>query len=549
MTSEERVLRKEIAGLFIVRISGHSHDHQRNYPQWELNNNDLKKLIDDGLGGVIVWGGSSLEIQKRSNDINKWSSKPMFFCADVEEGIGQRFDGGTWLTPPMALNHIYKKDPQKALIFAQRYGQCIGKQARRCGINLVLGPICDINSNKKNPVINVRAWGEDPLTVSNLISKFYKGISKEGVLSCAKHFPGHGDTDSDSHLVLPEIDHDLNRLNNFELVPFRKAIDLGIESIMTAHIKLKNLDQHYPASLSKKVVRQLLRKDLKFEGLILTDALMMDAISKKYNSAEAAVLAFEAGADIILMPENPFEAIEAIYQATISGRISIEQIKESLDRKDKLLSKVASPSIESYQKITLDRLEDIEEKKDRSFAKELIINSLEVHHNGSITNHSAGINFIRIDSSINSRFLSQPAPAIIIPEAAGYKTIVHDPMSISPWDENQESPLSLDRIGRGPFIIQLFSRGNPFRGDKDKNEPWKQAIKQLQSQNLLNGLFVYGNPYLWEELCCCLKSTIPAGYSPGQMREAQEELLKGFFQKEKSVTRVSQDKLLREFTD
>ena len=166
------VLRRQVAELLVVRASGHRDDLQRRYPRWELGNADLQRLLSDGVGGVILLGGSATELQQRTRELQSWSDHPLLFCADVEEGVGQRFEGASWLPPPLALGRLFQRQPDQALSLAERYGRCTGEQARRCGLNWVLGPVCDVNNNPDNPVINVRAWGEDPDSAGALAVAF-----------------------------------------------------------------------------------------------------------------------------------------------------------------------------------------------------------------------------------------------------------------------------------------------------------------------------------------------------------------------------------------
>ena len=200
-------LQRQVAELLVVRASGHLDDQQRRYPQWELSNSELERHLKAGVGGVILLGGSAVELQQRTRQLQNWSDQQLLFCADVEEGVGQRFDGASWLVPPLALGRLHPNDPDQAIALAERYGRCTADQARRCGLNWVLGPVCDVNNNPANPVINVRAWGEDPTTAGALAAAFQRGLRRGGVLGCAKHFPGHGDTASDSHLDLPVLPH------------------------------------------------------------------------------------------------------------------------------------------------------------------------------------------------------------------------------------------------------------------------------------------------------------------------------------------------------
>ncbi len=524
MTSQSmHDLRSKVAELLIVRISGYSQDHYRQYPRWEMANDQLRKLLKEGLGGVIIWGGSCRDIQHRCQNLNKWSNKKILICADIEEGFGQRFHGGSWFIPPMGIGQLFKKNPLKATELAESYGRSTGRQAKSCGLNWVLGPVCDINSNSKNPVINVRAWGEDSLTVSALTCAFQKGVAQTGVLTCAKHFPGHGDTHCDSHLELPALQHHYKNLDELELIPFRKVIHSGIDSVMTGHLLLKNIDSKYPSSLSYELTTNLLRKKIGFQGLVITDALMMNSITRKYSSGEAAVLAFSAGADLILMPEDPSEAINSLIQAIEKGEISMARVEESLERRRNAIKKISNFEITRNASINSCEIENNEERK---LKEELITNSSEFHNEHTITIHTNGINLIRVDNSVNCPILIKPAPALSIPESAGYKSLICDELSISPWRKDKNEPLDLARIGNGPILLQLFIRGNPFRGGKERNEPWVNAVKQLQSKRLLSGLIVYGTPYLWEELLNVIEPHIAAAYSPGQTNDVQDYLLK-----------------------
>ncbi len=521
---EHKNLRLKIAQLLVIRASAHLYDTQREYPQWELTNCQLQKYLGQGVGGVVLFGGTSKELTLRCENLKRWARYPLLLCADIEEGLGQRFNGGTWLLPPIAISQLFEVDPDRAIKFAERYGICIGKQARCCGLNWVLAPVCDVNTNPLNPVINVRAWGEDSDVVSTLACAFHRGLDSQGVLSCAKHFPGHGDTEDDSHLDLPQLDHNLTRLQSVELVPFQAAIAAGVSSVMTGHLLLSNIDSSRPATLSKKVVTQLLRKQLGFDGLVVTDALLMQAISKQYGSGEAAVLAFEAGADLILMPANINDAINALVDAFCSGRIPLKRLDESLHRREVAVAKIQNKPIQTYQN-KFDDIEEIESQEDHSFANELIEISLKIHNPGPIRPCSFGVNLIRIDGVLPCSILTHNSPAIIAPEEAGFKTVIYHQNGVSPWQKDEISPLALDRLGKGPVLLQLFARGNPFCGNSYVKEPWLAALKQLQKMQILAGLVVYGSPYLWDQLRDELENKIPAAYTPGQMPLAQSHVL------------------------
>ena len=403
--------------------------------------------------------------------------------------------------------------------FAERYGRCTGDQARRCGLNWVLGPVCDVNNNPANPVINVRAWGEDAPTAGALAAAFQRGLSRTGVLGCAKHFPGHGDTSSDSHLDLPVLPHSPERLANLELPPFREVIAAGVDSVMTAHLLLPELDQAHPATLSKAVLTNLLRDDLHFDGLVVTDALVMEAITKRHGAAEAAVLAFEAGADLILMPADADAAISGLCEAFSSGRLPEQRLATSLQRRRQALDRIQKPQAPDQPQDT-----PLPSEAERTLEQELVAACLHLQPSTGIK-ASHGVNLIRVDGLFPCPVLSGTAPALRLPEGQGFKSLVIHSQGISPWQHQTDAPLALDRLGEGPVLLQLFMRGNPFRGSQDSIEPWSAAVQQLQRLDRLAGLVIYGSPYVWEQLKTVLNPDIPAAYSPGQMPEAQRQVL------------------------
>ena len=519
-------IRQAVAQLLVVRASGHATDKQRRYPRWELSNNELEQLLGAGVGGVILLGGTATELQQRCRTLQRWAGQPILLCADVEEGVGQRFEGASWLVPPMALGRLHRRAPQQAVQLAENYGRCCGNQAKRCGLNWVLAPVCDVNSNPDNPVINVRAWGEDPHTVGELTGAFQRGLAATGVLGCAKHFPGHGDTSTDSHLELPLLQHSRERLESLELQPFRTLIQEGVSSVMTAHLLIPALDKQWPATLSANVLTTLLRVDLGFKGLVVTDALVMEAIAARYGAGEAAVLAFAAGADLILMPADAAAAIDALCAALRSGRVPMARLHDSLERRQAAVQSIP---------MTLDSGNNdhtIESAEERSLTLELVTQSLEISNSSTAKestqpNPIDGINLIRVDGVLPCPMLSADAPAILLPKRLGFQSVLSHPLGISPWTDPADplAPLALDRLGQGPLLLQLFVRGNPFQANRSIREPWTDAIKQLIDLNRLFGLVVYGSPYVWEALSALLPSSIPAGYSPGQMPDAQQQLL------------------------
>ncbi len=526
------LIRRQVAQLIIVRASGSELDSQRKFPKWELSNFDLKRLIDEGIGGVIFLGGSINELSERCKKLRILAGRDLLLCADVEEGIGQRFEGGTHLVPPMSIAIIYKKNPNKAISLAEQYGKCIAYQAIQCGLNWVLAPVCDINNNPRNPVINMRAWGEDPNTVSELVCAFQKGLKSYGVLSCLKHFPGHGDTTIDSHLALPKISRKLEELNEYELLPFKKAILNGADSVMTAHLLLSEIDPYLPSTLSPNVLDNLLRRYIGFDGLIVTDALLMKAISAKYDSGQASLLAFSAGADLIMMPSNPDEAIDAISSELISGNIPLSKLENSLSRRRNALLKSSKFRSNIDISIATEEL-SAESKSTKIFLSTLISESMDTDRVKLIDLNNIGTNLIRIKNESNS-LINKSTPAFKIPRSLGFKNIIFNEYSISPWKNKNYEPFDFDRFSQGKFFLQLFIRGNPFMDNNYEEEPWIYTINQLQRHKLLAGLVVYGSHYFWHDIKFNLHPSIPAGYSPAQTPEAQLAILSLLFKEAKN---------------
>ena len=504
-------LRRQLAELLVLRCSGHLLDQQRRYPQWEASNAELQHWLAEGAGGVILLGGSAAELALRCRQLQQWASTPLLLCADVEEGVGQRFEGASWLVPPLALGRVHQRNPAEAIELARAYGRCSGMEAHALGLNWVLGPVCDVNNNPANPVINVRAWGETPESAAELSRAFTEGLQGSGVLGCAKHFPGHGDTASDSHLELPLIPHSLQRLNAVELPPFKAAIDAGVASVMTAHLLLPALDPKRPATLSPAVLEQLLRKKLGFSALVVTDALVMEAISSRYGAGEAAALAFEAGADLILMPADANAALNALEAGFRSGRFTSARLEQSLKRRRTALARTLPAPVTAQE--GLDQLAAMAAEHS-ALSHQLLEQSLEFKGQGPPA--GPGLNLIRVDNSLNCPALPLQAPALIRPAQLGFRPRLIDDLA---------GPLEMHSLGDEPVLLQLLVRGNPFRGNADGGNPWQRLVRQLLEQQRLAGLAVYGSPYLWRELSALLPQDLPAAYSPGQMPAAQEVVL------------------------
>jgi beta-glucosidase-like glycosyl hydrolase len=305
----------------------------------------LSRLVrEQHVGGFLVFGGSEpapsvllnptygtvtlgqpLAAASTLNRLQGLAAIPLLNAADFEGGPGFRIAGAIGFPRAMAFGAA--GDPE----LARRAGRAAGAEARAMGIHVSFAPVADVNNNPRNPVINTRSYGEDPARVGALASAWVRGLAEAGELSTLKHFPGHGDTDVDTHLGLATIAHPRARLDAVELAPFRDAIAAGADAVMVAHIAMPTLDavSGRPATLSPPVVTDLLRKDLGFDGLVYTDSLHMQAIAVQMDAGEAAVRAIEAGNDVVLHSPDDRLAFAALVRAAREGRIPGSRVEQS----------------------------------------------------------------------------------------------------------------------------------------------------------------------------------------------------------------------------
>ncbi len=283
---------------------------------------------DLGIGGVIISTGTPAAVASKLNRLQRRAPLPLLIGADFEGGITMRVRAGTPFPTQMGVA------AGGNIADAYEMGRITAMEGRALGVHLAFAPVADVNSNPDNPIINTRSFGGDPHDVARWVTATIEGIRAGGMLSTAKHFPGHGDTETDSHLSLPTITAPWSRFDTLELVPFRAAVAAHVDAVMSAHIALPGLDNGAarPGTLSPAILTGILRDSLGFDGLITTDALDMGAIAREIGPEEAVLRAFEAGSDLLLMPADPAKAIDAMTQAVESGRISMARLDASVRR-------------------------------------------------------------------------------------------------------------------------------------------------------------------------------------------------------------------------
>ena len=320
---EEMTLDEKIGQLVLVGMDG-----------YDVNDN-IKELIQSyHVGGIILYRKnvkdnnqllSLINSLKSSNSSNK---APLFISVDEEGGSVSRNPNEIKKLPTA---RSIGKTEDSSLAFEA--GRLLGQTVKMFGYNMNFAPVLDIDSNPLNPVIGNRSFGDTIEIVSTMGLEMFKGIKEEGVIPVIKHFPGHGDTSVDSHIGLPVVDHDLKRIMDFEIAPFKHTIDNGADVVMVSHILMSQIDPEYPASMSSIVINDILRDKLKFEGVVITDDMTMGAIEKNYNIGDAAVRSIKAGTDIILVGHN-YEKVVTVFNAiktgVDTGIISIDRINESV---------------------------------------------------------------------------------------------------------------------------------------------------------------------------------------------------------------------------
>lgn len=310
-------------------------------PEGSEGHERIFNFVEDlKIGGLIMSVGTPFGVAAKLNALQAHSDLPLLVAADLETGAGFRMRGAVQMPGTIDLGGATDFPSLMAVgatgneEFAYEMGRITAVEARALGVHVPFAPVLDVNNNPDNPIINVRSFGEDPQQVAEMGVAFVRGVQDNGAIATGKHFPGHGDTDVDSHVGLPVILHDRARMDSVELKPFRRAIDSGMRAIMTAHISVPSLNGggREPSTLSPEVLTEILRDELGFGGIVFTDAMDMSAVASQFRSGEAAVRALEAGADVILMPASVGGAIEGIVEAVRSGRLTEDRLDLSVMR-------------------------------------------------------------------------------------------------------------------------------------------------------------------------------------------------------------------------
>lgn len=464
----------------------------------EAHEREIAWIEEDAVGGVIISVGTPVDVAVKLNDLQMHSEYPLLVGADLEAGAGFRFRGalhsptnivlGGATAFPAAMAFGAVGDPA----YAYEMGRITATEALAMGVHMPFAPVLDVNNNADNPIINIRSFGEDPAMVGEMGASFVRGVQENGAIATGKHFPGHGDTEIDSHLALPVIRVERERMDSVELAPFRSAIRAGMGGIMTGHIAVPALSgERVPATLSSAVLTDLLRGELGFSGVIFTDAMNMGAIDRRFPRGEAAVRAVIAGADVLLMPPNVTEAIDAIERAVQRGRISERRIEMSVTR---LLRLKENFRLHENRLVPVERVPHIVGIPEHSdVAREVSERSLTLIRNGRRLLPLLGTRSARVMSvtfrpkndMLASRYFD------------GELRDTYRRLTSTHLDEDTHEAVYdalLTRARRSNLVVvSVYSN---FAGVVEMTEEFVDFVNQLSARRITHVVVSFGNPYL-----------------------------------------------------
>lgn len=441
------------------------------------------------LGGYVIFAGTPHDTAAFANALQRASKLPLLIAADFERGPAMRVALSSAVPDNMAIGAT--GDPAYAAFAAE----LTAREARAMGVQWIYAPVADVNNNPDNPIINTRSYGEDPAQVAKFVAAYVRAAEAGGVLSTAKHFPGHGDTATDSHIALGVVTGDRARLERVELPPFRAAIDAGASSIMTAHLAVPAIepDTTLQATLSRNVLTGLLREQLGFKGLIATDALEMGGVTRLYWPGEVAVRALEAGADCLLLPPEPELAFRSLRDAVRSGRITEQRLNQSVER---ILRAKARLGLHRQRLVSLDNVGKVVADPQAQTRIEQIANA-------SITLVRDQVNAIPMSLAGRKKLLAvvmatgpNPADEVFVAELRR-RAETADIMRLAPdFTEARAQEVLKRAAGADAVIAALFVRAVSGKGTVGMPANQAALLKQLAASGKPVIAISFGNPYL-----------------------------------------------------
>ena len=476
----------------------------------------LHQVRDNKVGGLLWFVSDVYETAWLNHKLQAEARTPLLISADLESGMGMRFPAVTFWPWPMAV--AATGDPS----WAEKEGQIVAREAKLLGINHIYAPVADVNNNAGNPVINARSFGEDPATVARFVAAFVRGVQSEGVLATVKHFPGHGDTETDSHRSLPVLKVDKARLDAIELLPFREAFAAGVGSVMTAHLSVPVLDgtpapvreqrnagenpytrdlseaspeATMPASLSSAITDRLLRQEMGFKGIVITDALDMGGLVDHFTPGEAAVRAIEAGADLLPKSPDTDDAIRGVREAVRTGRISEARIDRSVERILLAKSRVAPTP---YDMNAIFR--GLDPPSNRAVAQEIATRAV------TLVREGAGALPIRAEARVVELVVSDfPEPGFALGDLdAALRARLRTPQLRFVLDRNSREEAAapiIEAVRTADVVLVAFTvRVRSGEGKVGVPDIARRVLEQIATLKVPRVAVSFGTPYLLREV-------------------------------------------------
>ena len=486
-------LDEKIAQLMMVQFFGDSpNPRSRSYAEFRSLVTDVR------IGGFIVLNrvraGFAQNAEPHAmatflNRMQKLSRLPLLVGGDFERGASMRIAGATRFPQSMAFGAAGD------VALTRELGRLTAREARAIGVHWVFAPVADVNNNPDNPVINIRSFGEDPETVAAHVRAYIEGAhsSAPPVLVTVKHFPGHGDTATDSHLGMGTVTASRDRLNRVELVPFRAAIAAGVDSVMTAHLSVPALEpEPIPATVSRNVLTGLLREELQFKGLVTTDAMDMKGLTSMFPAGEAAVRAIEAGADLLLIPADPRQAVSAVAAAVRSGRISAKRIDNSLRR---VLAAKVRLGLHRSRTVDLEAISDsLDTPEDQQLAAAVAGRALTLvrNRNGLLPLKQPGAACFYLMSAGRTSTQGREVEEALQDAAPGAQVEILDPrLPKVEFDRLAAEASKCDTIVAAAYVLaSSYSGGASLQGN------YPDFLTSLLATRKPVAFIAFGNPYL-----------------------------------------------------
>jgi beta-glucosidase len=418
----------------------------------------IADALDVGVGGFILFGGTVESVRRLTADLLRRAGRPLLIASDLERGPGQQVSGLTEFPPPAALAAL---DNAAVVRWA---GAVTAQEARAVGINWVFAPVADLDVLPENPIVQTRAFGSDPARVATFVRSWIEGCQGAGALACAKHFPGHGRTTVDSHIALPVVEASAESLRETDLVPFAIAVECGVGALMTAHVAYPRLDPSgLPATISRPILGEL-RDALGFDGLVVTDALIMDGALEGRRESDAAVEAIQAGVDLLLYPKDPRRVRDALERALASGALSGARLGEALARYERALIRATGPT----PPVTRGPFESADALADELLAQGML--------RGSPPELAAPIDLVVVDDDLGGPY--PPGP--------------------SDWTQQSLGPELLGRYDGGSRVVLVFAEPRAWKGRSGFGAAARDALANSASDADL--IVLFGHPRLLEEI-------------------------------------------------